>query len=82
MINRGWSYSNANVVSTTSGKMDMYYNTREDHGGGIYLNLWDFYVFNNCYFGVAVIDQQGNVAAFITNVQNVIVDIVKLPHII
>lgn len=41
----------------------MYYNTREDHGGGIYLNLWDFYVFNNCYFGVAVINQQGNVAA-------------------
>lgn len=69
VINRGWSYSNANVVATTSGKMDMYYNTIENHGGGIYLNLWDFYVFNNCYFGVVVINQQGNVAAFITNVQ-------------
>lgn len=69
VINSGWYYNNANVAPTTSGKMDMFYYAREEHGGGIYLNLWDFYVFNNCYFGVAVVNQQGNVAAFITNAQ-------------
>ena len=64
IITRGWNYNNANVDNSS-----MYYYAREDHGGGIYLNLWDFYVFNSCYFGVAAIDQQGNVAAFITNAQ-------------
>lgn len=64
VIDSGWNYNNANVNNSS-----MYYYTREDHGGGIYLNLWDFYVFNSCYFGVAAIDQQGSVAAFITNAQ-------------
>ena len=64
VINRGRNYNNAKVdVSSTSGKMNMYYYTREDHASGSYLNLWDFYVFNSCYFGVAVIDRQGNVGA-------------------
>lgn len=70
VITRGWNYNNAKVdASSTSGKMNMYYYTREDHASGSYLNLWDFYVFNSCYFGVAVIDRQGNVGAFITNAQ-------------
>lgn len=70
VITSGWYYNKANIeASSTSGNMLMYYHTREEHGGGVYLNLWDFYVFNNCYFGVAAIDQQGNVAAFITNAQ-------------
>lgn len=69
VITKGWTYTSANVgVSSTSGQMNMYYYTREDHDGGKYINLWDFYVFNQCYFGVAAVDQQGNVAAFITNV--------------
>lgn len=69
IITRGWRYGNANIyVSTTnSGKMNMYYFSSEDHAAGKYINLWDFYVFNQCYFGVAAVDQQGNVAAFITN---------------
>lgn len=68
IINRGWYYSSAKVdTSSTSGNMDMYYYTGENHDGGRYINLWDFYVFNQCYFGVAAVDQQGNVRAFITN---------------
>ena len=45
----------------------MYYYTGENHAAEKYINLWDFYVFNQCYFGVAAVDQQGNVRAFITN---------------
>ena len=70
VINRGWYYNNAGIsTSSTSGNINMYYYTREEHASGSYLNLWDFYVFNSCYFGVAVINQQGSVGAFITNAQ-------------
>lgn len=68
VITKGWAYNNAKVgASSTSRKMDMYYYTGENHATEKYINLWDFYVFNQCYFGVAAVDQQGNVRAFITN---------------
>ena len=64
---KGWHAPTANCKHISGSKSAMSYSLNEYHGTR-FINLWDFWIFSNCYFGVGICNKTtGNIRAFVTN---------------
>lgn len=65
---KGWYGANYTCKHMTNKYGSIMSYSFEEYHGTNYINLWDFYIFSKCYFGVGVANKDtGSIVAFKTN---------------